>query len=346
MTVSQTLPLTDNALTATDFDAVLRDPEFAFVQASDSLAVGCSGGPDSMALTYCLAQWAYNQQKKLHVLIVDHGLRPDSAEEAQKVLADVSKFPAVTAHILNWCGDKPDTKIQETARGARYMLMAQYCADHTISSLFLGHHQDDQAETILFRLAGGSGLDGLCGMAKTRMYDENLTLCRPFLSVPKSTLIDICARHNLECVQDPSNTAHKYARGRMRAVKDVLESEGLTSARLSKTSMRLRRAKDALNSIAEKLYAESIVIHDDKEISLSKKILQSAPDEIALRVLVRAITHMRAEKSTMPRMEKIETLFEYIMDVHDADKKPRKKTLGGLIFKSTQSKIIISHEAR
>ncbi|MCB1721002.1 MAG: tRNA lysidine(34) synthetase TilS, partial [Alphaproteobacteria bacterium] len=111
------------------------------------IAVAVSGGPDSMALCWLLSRWAVERGVKIHVLTVDHGLRPEAAEEAIQVGAWLGGWSQqVEHHILRW-KTPADTAIQEEARKARYGLMAEYCRVHDIRHLFLAHHRDDQAET-------------------------------------------------------------------------------------------------------------------------------------------------------------------------------------------------------
>ena len=97
------------------------------------------------------------------VLTVDHGLRKDSARDARQV-ARWAKAAGLKAVTLTWRGDKPKTGVEAAARDARYRLMGAWLKKHKITTLLVGHTQDDQAETFLLRLARGSGLDGLSAM--------------------------------------------------------------------------------------------------------------------------------------------------------------------------------------
>ena len=129
-------------------------------------AVAVSGGGDSLALMHLLADWA--RAKKIApplVLCVDHGLRPESAKEA-KTVARWAKKAGLKSEILTVRGKKPKSDIEAWARQARYSLMADRLTRHRLKALYLAHHQDDQAETFLIRLARGSGLDGLSAMRK------------------------------------------------------------------------------------------------------------------------------------------------------------------------------------
>ena len=134
--------------------------------------------------------------KRCTVLTVDHGLRQSSADEARAVAATAAELGYRHA-TLPWEGQKPRAGIQAAARAARYRLMGDYMRDHGIALLLTAHTRDDQAETLLMRLARGSGLDGLSAMAPLTPLGEHwsdaedgggLWIGRPFLDVPKLTL--------------------------------------------------------------------------------------------------------------------------------------------------------------
>ena len=125
-----------------------------------------SGGPDSTALLVLAARWA-NQLKrapKLLAVTIDHGLRPEAAREAAAVKR-LAQSLKVSHRTLRWRGRKPRTGLQEAARQARYELLAQAATRAGFAHILTAHTLDDQAETVLFRLARGSGLFGLTGMA-------------------------------------------------------------------------------------------------------------------------------------------------------------------------------------
>ncbi len=279
-----------------------------------SIAVALSGGGDSMALVHCLAQWALQRGITVHALTVDHGLRPASKAEAQWVQGQVQGWhiPNLKHEILAWKGRKPSSRIQEAAREARYKLLANYCDKNKIRHLFLAHHADDQAETILFRLAKGSGLDGLAGMGIATPYGGGLTLVRPCLGVTHDALISYCKQAKIEWVEDPSNHQDRFARVRLRQSADILAKEGLTSSRLAITAQRLARARQALERYTEKEEKKNIVIINTDSIEYKIKGLLALPEDIFVRILSRGIQHIGFKKNYAPRLEQIEALANQI----------------------------------
>ena len=311
----------------------------AYAQESD-IAAGVSGGPDSMALAWLLHQWAGEHGITLHLLTVDHGLRDESAGEARAVGDIVKDWPRTQHHILTWTGEKPETRLLEEARRARYDLLSAYCRAHAINYLFIAHHRDDQAETFLFRLAKGSGLDGLAAMQKTQTVG-GVTLVRPLLDVSKQDLVDLCAARHIRFLRDPTNENTAYARPRLRAVRAALEEEGMTAKRLATTAMRLGRARTALETIAGVVY-EDVARETEAGIALDRDKLHVWPEEIVLRVLLIAINHVRGTGNAYPpRLEKVEEIVRAWRE----GRLVKTLTLGGCLFVPDDKNGVLSLKA-
>ena len=142
--------------------------------------------------TLLAARWAARHQIAITALSVDHGLRRRSKAEARKLGFWLSER-GIAQKVLTWRGAKPQSNIQARAREARYRLLGDWCRRHGVQDLLLGHHQDDQAETVILRLMRGSGVDGLAAMAPLTMRD-GLRILRPLLGVPKARLTATCAK--------------------------------------------------------------------------------------------------------------------------------------------------------
>ena len=321
-------------ITAREFDGLMAALGVDWTQHA-ALSVGVSGGPDSLALGWLLHQWARRHRNfpSIHILSVDHGLRPGSAREVAQVAKIAGAWPGVRHAILTWKGKKPQAAIQQRARAARYQLMRDHCAAQGITMLCLAHHQQDQAETVLLRLAGGSGLSGLCGMRAVQPVAGGMTLLRPLLGLPKERLVATCQKHKLKFVEDPSNFLDKFARVRLRQAWQALEREGLSAKRLARTAERLARADQALEKYEKDAFDRHIYIRDTKCIVYNMAGLLAEPREIVFRLLVHAIESLRPEADFLPRMEKL----EHILDDLLAAAPFRKRTLGGLVFEKKEA---------
>lgn len=187
---------------------------------SPTVAVAVSGGPDSLALALLAARWTATRSGRLLAYTVDHGLRQESAEEASWV-QDVLGQRGIEHRILPWRREPDEAAGQSAARDARYGLLAEACRKDGVVHLLLGHHQDDQIETLLLRLERQSGPLGLAAM-KPETVRHGLRLLRPFLSLPKDRLEETCRAAGLPPVRDPTNIDQRFDRPGLR---DLLKGQ-------------------------------------------------------------------------------------------------------------------------
>jgi tRNA(Ile)-lysidine synthase len=304
------------------------------------IAVGVSGGPDSMALCWLLSEWAVSRGVIVHAITVDHGLRTESAEEAINVGVSLEGWPQVRHVILRWEGEKPETRILEEARFARYRLIRNYMIENDIAHLFTAHHQDDQVETFLTRLAKGSGLDGLAAMPRVQIQEGGIIVIRPLIDIPKEDIITVCAAEGIPYVLDPTNENTKYLRPRLRATRAALEEEGMSSKRIAVTTARLARARRALDTISEEVFQKTLREKDKKTISFDWSALKEMPEEIILRVLIRTAEHLRPDEEYGPRMERLEVLLTRLLKETGF----KSATLGGCIFALIQKNTTLKIE--
>lgn len=252
----------------------------SFAPVSSSIALAVSGGPDSMALAFCVARWA---QRERVAFIVEHGLRAESAAEAAEVKARLCGM-GFSVEILPWTHGQISGRVHEKARQARYDLLIDACRRQGASDLLLAHHAGDQAETVLMRLAKGSGVDGLAGIPPSTVRD-GIRLLRPFLSLSKERLIATCAAGGVAYVSDPSNASDKYARGRLRKILPLLAAEGLTEGSLNALSLRAREAKEALDFMARDFLSKSAQVGLGGSVRFERDSFRRVPRAIALRAL-------------------------------------------------------------
>ena len=250
------------------------------------IALAVSGGPDSLALMLLMADWARQAGKQLIVYSVDHGLRPEAAGECAMVAEEAQKL-GLSCRILCWSDAKPKTGVQAAARAARYRLMGAAMQADGAEILVTAHHLGDQAETILMRLAHGSGLSGLAGMTLFGEV-EGVAVCRPLLEIESKALRAVVAEAGLTPAADPSNHDEHYERVRWRRLLPALADEGLDSERLTAFSRRMARADLALEEWAERAYATLADIDGFGVVTLPNDKLFALPTEIGLRVVGRA----------------------------------------------------------
>ncbi|MFP4097629.1 MAG: tRNA lysidine(34) synthetase TilS [Alphaproteobacteria bacterium] len=317
------------------FCAVIED-HFPDRGLPEKVAVAVSGGADSMVLCHALLEYvaAYSPKTHVYVLSVDHRLRSEAADEVLFVGQQVGALPCSSHHILVWDGGAAqETRIEEQAREARYGLLFDFMAEHGIGHLFVGHHQNDQAETFLFRLAKGSGLDGLAGMSvlSEMSYEAcDFVLCRPLLGEGKAEIEEYAALCSIPYIKDPSNDDERYARVRLRNSMEVLAAEGLSSKRLSVTAKRLERARNALDYYVDREYKNLLLSTDADRVVLDCKKLAGLPYEVVIRIVLKSMAVLHGEAGGYgPRLSRVEDLCH---DLICSKKSFRKRTLGGVIF--------------
>ncbi len=298
-------------------ETALRDAEaralFHGLEGLRGLILAVSGGPDSTALMLLAARWRKRLKRapKLVAVTIDHGLRPQAGREAAAVKR-LARQLGIEHRTLRWRGDKPHTGVQEAARRARYDLLAHAARREGFAHILTGHTLDDQAETVLFRLARGSGLSGLTGMAYALPLpagDGSIFLVRPLLHIPKARLLATLKVAGIAYAEDPTNRDPRFMRARLREFMPALAREGLDAHGLARLAMRLRRA-EATIEFAVNAAREALAPPPWPErgpIVFEAERFAALPAEVALRLLGRAIAHTGDEGPV--ELGKLEALY-------------------------------------
>ena len=255
----------------------------ALAHATIGLAV--SGGADSLALLVLASHWVRTRHEAPRIIIytVDHGLRPEAASETRLVarIAASLDFPC---RMLRWQGEKPATGVQAAARTARYRLIGEAMRSDGATLLLTAHHADDQAETILMRLAHGSGLAGLRGMDRVSEV-EGIAVFRPLLDVPHAALQEVVDEAGLAPAIDPSNTDPHYERVRWRQAAPALADLGLDAERLATFARRAGEADAALSQWADQRFADLVAFDGLGAAELPLAAFAQLPRPIGVRLL-------------------------------------------------------------
>lgn len=211
------------------------------------IGVALSGGPDSLALLI-LGQAAFPD--RVEAATVDHGLRPESAEEARSAASICASLevPHQTFRI-----QVADGNVQDQARRARYSVFSDWAKQRGIDAVCTGHHAEDQAETIMMRLNRGSGMSGLAGIrACGTMPDSTTILLRPLLGWKRATLKQVVLASGFQAAQDPSNIDTRFDRVRMRQALE--QSDWIDIQGVARSAQVLASMEDSiLGLVAEDL---------------------------------------------------------------------------------------------
>lgn len=235
------------------------------------IAAGVSGGADSMALALLADAWARGRGGSLLALVIDHGLRGESAREAAETAVRLGER-GIAAQVMAIQGLHHGPALAERARQARFALLEAACAEAGILHLLLGHHAADQAETVLIRALGGSGEAGMAAMAPL-VEARQSRLLRPLLAIPPARLRDTLTTRGVAWVEDPSNADTAALRPRLRQLRRDRDGAGpATAALVAAAGMSGRRRADQERRTADAL-AESVEIRPEGFAVLSGRPL-------------------------------------------------------------------------
>lgn len=300
-------------------------PEAAFTKALATcsgpearVGVAVSGGGDSMALLVLAIDWGRRTGTPVLAATVDHGLRPASADEAQAVAAFCAARE-IPHQTLVWKDWDHKGNVQAKARDARRGLLRDWAQHLGLTTVLLGHTADDQAETVLMRLARGSGVDGLAGMAAR----PDALFLRPLLNVTRSDLRTLLKNRNIAWQEDPSNDDLRFDRVKARQMLPVLADLGLTPDRLIQTAAHMERASASLWQAAA-AFAQSHCRSEAGDLVFDSAILAEPWGDTEPRCLAAALRWMGG-RDYRPR-------FAALSDAVQAVRRAEQRTLNGVLW--------------
>lgn len=289
-----------------------------------------------MALVLLADAWARMRGGSVFALTVDHCLRPEAAAEAAQV-GEWMAARGIAHAVLRPDSPPPRSNLQAEARAARHRLLRGWCRSHGVLHLLLAHTLGDQAETVLLRLARGSGAAGLAGMAAVTSTAE-VRVLRPLLGVPRASLEALLRSQGQDWVRDPSNDDASFGRVRMRALLPSLEAEGASPRRLAETARRLGGARQVIEDAVADLLAVAVAPHPAGFVRLDPVVLRAAPAEVGLRAL-RTVLACVGGRAFGPRAERAEATLARLGE--------GRATLGGcLLAPSRDGTVLVAREAR
>ncbi len=295
----------------------------------DRIGVAVSGGSDSLALL-CAARAS---GLGVEAVTVDHGLRPEAAEEAAHV-GEVCRRIGVPHTVLRWEGWDGKGNLQDQARQNRYALIARWAEARRLPSVALGHTMDDQAETLLMRLAREAGVEGLASM-RLVFEREGVRFDRPFLFDRRDDLRAYLTAQGVRWVEDPSNEDESFGRVRARRVLEALGPLGLGTEALFRVALNLRDASDALGQMASE-FARTKVKAAGGDLIFDRTALRRQPAEIARRLMGHALMFVGSAPYP-PRREPLEAVMDLLRGTG-------KLTLHGCLVTTSDMTVRITRE--
>jgi tRNA(Ile)-lysidine synthase len=280
------------------------------VSSGARIGIAVSGGPDSLALLI-LAAAACGEQ--IEAATVDHALRPEGRSEAETVAGICAEHGiAHTILTARWT-EAPETAIQERARNQRYRLLGYWADERRLDAIATAHHADDQAETVLMRLARGSGVRGLAGIRpRSSTPGSHVRLVRPLLSWRRVELEQICIDAGLAPISDPSNHDERFERVRVR--KALGDADWLDAVEVARSAAHLAEADAALEWAASHEWRQGV--HERGEVILFRP--GEVPPEIVRRIVGRAIRKLATEGDGELRGRELDHLISTLVQAGEA----------------------------
>ncbi len=297
------------------------------------ILLAVSGGADSLALAAAAAFEAKKLKVDVVAAVVDHGLQKNSEEVAAKAKQTLNGLGIEKVFIERVNVATKGEGLEAAARDARYKALENVRKATKSDWIFLGHNQDDQAETVLLGLARGSGLRSISGMPK---IDDSRKLARPLLDIPRQTLRKACADAGIEFWDDPHNQDSKFARVRVRNLADELEETlgpGFASA-LARTAESAAEADELIEELAKKLVKKALVKAGARQINYSIESLAKA--KAALRKKALYLICLEGGAKNISRSQVL-AVDELITNWHGQ----KKSSLSGITVERVNNQLVV-----
>ena len=251
------------------------------------ILVAFSGGADSSALLHILSEYAKQSGAIIYAAHVNHGIRGDEADRDERFCSEFAKKLGIKIFVLR--ADVPaiakesKESIETAARRVRYEFFDRVMQENSIEILATAHNANDNLETLIFNLARGTGLSGMCGIPQSRKTARG-TVIRPMLAMKKSEILEYCANNSLSFVTDSTNTDTDYTRNLIRAkiIPVMQQINGSALKNATRTSQNLHEDALYLDSMADSFIEEL-----DSPYAIDLEKIRSTPSPIVNRALIR-----------------------------------------------------------
>ena len=263
------------------------------------ILVGVSGGADSLALLLGLKKLGF----LLKVAHLDHGLREDSKEDADFVeeFARSQRIPFVRDYIdVGQAAETESQSIEETARNARYQFLFEQARTAQAQAVAVGHHADDQVETVLMHFLRGSALPGLTGMAFRDIipiWDDQIPLVRPLLGTWRKEIDAYIDGMGISPRVDETNRDVTYFRNRLRHVliPQMKDYNPQIKQALWRMSDVLKEENDMIDDLAQEAWKECFLRQNEARVILYLSKFIQNPKAIQRRLLRQAVSQLRPD---------------------------------------------------
>jgi len=332
-----TAQATNHLTQATCFSSTLS--AIGGFETSPTIAIAVSGGADSMALLLLTHDWVQKHGGKVIGLTVDHGLRPESTQEAQTVCGWCNDR-GIEHHILSAQNSifRIEAKTQDAARRARYGLLTEWCKKNHVLHLLTAHHQGDQVETLFFRLSAGSGIDGLASMPMVSIMN-GVRVIRPLIEIKKYELQIFLNKKKQKWIEDLTNRKLHYTRNLIRM---KLEGNSHIQSSAHNVAERYGNIRNHMENKLASYLTKSVYIFPGGYGYIDLESFSAMPNEYAKRALSALLQTLNGDEHP-PRTYKLQRLYKEILE-----RSIRRRTLGGcqLIYQAKYNRLLVCREPK
>ena len=292
-----------------------------FYEKNPSIAVGVSGGPDSLALVILLNQWIKKKKGKLIALVVDHRIRKESFSESLQTKKYLFN-KGIESKIFSVAKSKvKDGKLNQ-ARINRFEILLNYCNKNNIFHLFLGHHLDDNIETFILRKIAGSNLEGLNSIQFITILG-NIQVIRPLLYYKKKEILSFNKKLNIPFIIDPSNQNTKYSRV---AIRKYLNLNRKIRKEINKEFVIIRNNYFLYKQMIYQILNLLIIKVSIKKLVLNAKDFINLNSEIRVKILTKGVQYVN-NSAFQIRSKKIEDMVTKILKFQNISLKSNKTSI-------------------
>ena len=271
------------------------------IEAGEIVLVAVSGGADSLALLYGLHALRAQLNCKLHVVHLNHCLRPDADADVEFVQQHAARLELpctiqrveVSRLVKQW-----KLSVEAAGRKARYQFYESVCSEVSATKVALGHHQDDIAETVLMNLIRGSGATGLKGIRPVR----NMKFIRPLVGFTRQNIETFLVSIDIVPRQDATNTDTDYLRNRIRGElipQLARDYNPNIKTGLNRTADVLSAESEYLDTAAQAAFETCRIQGPDKNIVLNRVKFRQYHTALQRRMLRQSVSEMLGDMSDL-----------------------------------------------
>ena len=295
--------------------------ECQMLRKNDTVLVGVSGGPDSIALLNILMELKSELAITVHVAHLNHGIRGKESDEDAEFVLKTADHLGLECHIekinVPEFRKKHKLSLEHAARRVRYSFFDRLMARYHYDKIALGHHLDDNAEMILMALFRGSGPLGLSGIPPVREG----RIIRPLIRVTRADINAYLSARGIRYVIDASNADAHHLRNKIRqGLLPMLKADYNPSIAASLTRMAgiLRSEEDWINQTIEPFFQSAVLKSEKNSIILSAVTLLKFHPAVIRRLIRMALEHIKGDLKKIT-FRHVSAIVELLNSTHEKE---------------------------